>query len=1391
MKSLALTGIFCIFSICSYAQPTVIFVNKNATGLNNGSSWTNAYTNLNSALLTASSNDQIWVASAVYYPATDNDRIKSFSVIQNVGIYGGFSGTETAMTQRNVQANATVLSGDIGTTGDSTDNSHQIFTIVNQTGTVIIDGFTIRHAQSPSTLGGAVHINNCNDVRFRECTFQSNYSAQAGGSAIFLRRLSKISIDRCSFLGNKCNLGGGAVFSRDTCEITIDSSYFDNNYSPGNGGTITSNLSKYRITNTDFNYSNGMTYFSETAIYAWNSNYYDTAFYFKNCSLSGITSGGNSMIYFNNVKNAIFENCDLSNNTFTTSSSAILYFHGEIIKFKNCSIHNNNGTGSYMLNTQSSLIKEVSFDSVTVKGNTGFSYTLYVSAKKFISAKNIFSSNTATAGIIYLGSLDTASITNSVFSNNNTSGQSVIFSSAKIITVLDSQFENNTSSYSSFFFNSVINLICNNNKFSNNLANNLGGAMGFSSNTATSVMNNCEFTNNRSNYGGAIHMTGTGKITLLNILFKDNKATNGGAIFHTNILEILFCTFLNNKSPFGVAPIGKGGAIHTASAGKLILFKTKFENNQATEGGAIYSLDSLLAERCYLVGNKTAGSGQYGSTIHTQKYCKLVNTKLYNNSCDSNGTIFNKGRLDLYNNTFNANKYGAVVNQSGGSFSPANYFVNTIFWENNVRPDTFNIIDRGTIPVKDYQHCISNEYLGGNNFFEDPLLDLELRISSLSPAIDAGINYTGMPLVDYDSTDRIKLTAIDIGAYEISHDSRLNNYVTGYTYIDVNNNCVLDTVNGDILLPGIPITVKPQYQYASSDTSGQYVVRLLPGTYTITAPLTPGISGNYTLGCPATKEYNVNFSTYGDTISGFDFGYQKIPVENCKTDLGISVAYGIHRPCLLSQVNFIYITAANNSILPASNVTIEAIVPTDLFIKECPYPYTRDGDTVKISLGILKPMSSVFFAIKDSVECTASIPFGGSGCFKFTIKEGTNCIPPVWDKSDLLISVFSSGCNISPVRTNLSIINSGTGDMSDSTEYRVFENYRLVRKGKIKLKSQESLFIIFPHDPGNPGVTRLVEVNETSYHPEDKAEHAMVYACTPLLSYPFYQYTPPSIFSSYTTHSIPRTGRREVEECIPFTGSYDPNSIEVDPDGFPTDSYIAPDQEMTYKINFQNTGTDTAFTVVLVHTLDPGLDVNTLIMGASSHPYTWTLSGETNPVLTIRFDNIKLPDSSKSYLESMGYVSFTIQQVAGLVDYTRINAQAGIYFDLNEAVITNNAYVTIKRAYDTDFTLGNNITLNYNTNTPTSTINVSEEKGFQVILYPNPLANEGVISIDPEVSGKKKLAFYNMNGQLIMENSFEGNYFTFQTKNFQPGVYYYKISVEDTVVKVGKCLVGR
>ncbi len=216
----------------------IVYVNASATGVNDGSSWINAFTNLQNALaLSCTDATQIWVANGIYYPdqgggKTLGDRNATFTMKNNLAIYGGFAGTETSTSQRNLAANSTILSGDIGTLNTNTDNTFNIVTSPGTNNTSRLDGFIITGGNTPGVgsgngRGGGIHHGDYSTAVIANCIIQGNHAQFGGG--IYTKSTTNPTIINCLITGNTASEGGGGI-----CNSTHGSSTIINTTISGN-----------------------------------------------------------------------------------------------------------------------------------------------------------------------------------------------------------------------------------------------------------------------------------------------------------------------------------------------------------------------------------------------------------------------------------------------------------------------------------------------------------------------------------------------------------------------------------------------------------------------------------------------------------------------------------------------------------------------------------------------------------------------------------------------------------------------------------------------------------------------------------------------------------------------------------------------------------------------------------------------------------------------------------------------------------------------------------------------------------------------------------------------------------------------------------------------------
>jgi uncharacterized repeat protein (TIGR01451 family) len=145
-----------------------------------------------------------------------------------------------------------------------------------------------------------------------------------------------------------------------------------------------------------------------------------------------------------------------------------------------------------------------------------------------------------------------------------------------------------------------------------------------------------------------------------------------------------------------------------------------------------------------------------------------------------------------------------------------------------------------------------------------------------------------------------------------------------------------------------------------------------------------------------------------------------------------------------------------------------------------------------------------------------------------------------------------------------------------------------------------------------------------------------------------------------------------------IVGSFDPNDIQATESL--TTVQVAQSKPIKYIIRFENTGTDTAFNVVIKDQLSNLLNKNSIELISSSHSCKISVKGS---IVSFTFNKINLPDSNKNKIACHGFVAFYIKPVSTVSAGVDINNSAAIYFDYNKAVLTNTALTKIKNPFIT------------------------------------------------------------------------------------------------------------
>ncbi|MGB2863540.1 MAG: right-handed parallel beta-helix repeat-containing protein, partial [Sedimentisphaerales bacterium] len=227
-------ALFVLAVLCTAAVGKTIYVDDDAAGTNNGSSWENAYIFLQEALASAKSAEkpvEIRVAQGTYRPNQGlaaipefDWRTTTFQLINGVTLKGGCAGVGDAdPNARDFQAYETVLSGDLNgddglnLAGDS-ENSYHVVTGSGTDNTAVLDGFVITAANAnagtfpdPRCIGGGMY-NFTGSPKISNCIFRNN-RAFSGGAGMYNSDNSDPLLENCSFIENVTNEDGAGMLN--------------------------------------------------------------------------------------------------------------------------------------------------------------------------------------------------------------------------------------------------------------------------------------------------------------------------------------------------------------------------------------------------------------------------------------------------------------------------------------------------------------------------------------------------------------------------------------------------------------------------------------------------------------------------------------------------------------------------------------------------------------------------------------------------------------------------------------------------------------------------------------------------------------------------------------------------------------------------------------------------------------------------------------------------------------------------------------------------------------------------------------------------------------------------------------------------------------------------
>ncbi|MHC4085405.1 MAG: right-handed parallel beta-helix repeat-containing protein [Planctomycetota bacterium] len=632
LKTCLFTALFFLAMLCPAAGQTIIYVNASATPPGNGLGWPTAYTCLQDALCDLSApGAQIWVAAGTYKPdeglvcftGTVGDPNAKFVLEPSVALYGAFAGWETDLSQRNWETNETILSGDIGTPGDNTDNSYQVvYTGHDVDGATILDGFTIiagnANGPAPNNSGGGMW-NDQGSPTVENCIFIANSATLSGGA--MLNYENNPTLTNCTFISNSSKFGG-AMYNDSNSSPVLADCHFIANTADSNGGAMLNYNSNPTLTDCTFTANHAVVNGGGIATVSDVSGLPIPIPYpipiLTNCTFGENTAGDSGGAMYNESTSPVLNSCTFTANEAVVNGGGIATVSNNPIpmpfpfpepSLTICTFGENtagdSGGGMYNENTSPIL--------------TDCTFTANQALPIPILTNCTFGENTAdgSGGAMYNES------TSPVLNSCTFTANEAVVNGGGIATISDVSDIPTPIPYPE--------PILTNCTFGENTAADSGGAM--YNEDAGPILNTCRFSENQAVVnGGGIATVSTLPVPLpypklTNCTFGSNTSGGSGAGVYNESTspELKSCTFSGNSAT------GDGGGIVTVSTNpvplpypKPILTNCTFSANNALGNGggiACVSTDPIplpdpKLTNCILWGNSDSGGINESAQIY-------------------------------------------------------------------------------------------------------------------------------------------------------------------------------------------------------------------------------------------------------------------------------------------------------------------------------------------------------------------------------------------------------------------------------------------------------------------------------------------------------------------------------------------------------------------------------------------------------------------------------------------------------------------------------------------------------------------------------------------------------------------------------------------------------
>lgn len=451
---------------------------------------------------------------------------------------------------------------------------------------------------------------------------------------------------------------------------------------------------------------------------------------------------------------------------------------------------------------------------------------------------------------------------------------------------------------------------------------------------------------------------------------------------------------------------------------------------------------------------------------------------------------------------------------------------------------------------------------------------------------------------------------------------------------------------------------------------------------------------------------------------------------------------------------------SNSYYLDFCNIGTEVIEGGSIEVNLDPYvdflstshvDYDLDGQKITFNLDPLAIGECGKILIEVYVQCDET-ELGQTHCTSAEIFPHDPCnvdISPEWSGASLSLT---AECESDEVV--FTIENSGNGNMDDTQAFIVIEDdvMKPVQEDEVDLLIDEKKEIRYPAN----GSTYRLLIDQVPFHPGKSKPTVAIEGCGQ---------NDDGNYSLGFVSMFPQDDEDEYIDidCQENIGSYDPNDKASFPKGYRENHQIKANTSIEYKVRFQNTGTDTAFNIVVIDTLSEFVDVTSIRFGSSSHPFSFDFGADRSIIFT--FSDILLVDSFTNEVASHGFVHFTIDQVKDLEPGTIIYNEADIYFDFNAAITTNQLDLMI----DLDFVEMASATEDFHSS--------------HISLTPNPSDGIFRLELDGNVTTGTKIQIYNAGMSEVYEQELKNGDSWLNLSHLPSGVYL-------GVIKTNEHLIG-